>query len=445
MRQSIPPRTLLLARLALKNVRLNWRHSLATMLAILGGFTAVSLFDGFLLALREFNQEYYVRKGMVGHLLIEKKGAAEHLFEDLWAYSISAEEQAAVARLLEGDARVEAAMRALVVTGLLSNGRTSSLFVGSGLDEAEGVKIRGEKWAWNTIAGVPLFKAGREGIVMGSGLAEKLGCRFDPEILQKPDGSYLARERKLECPANNFQLSVTTESSQVNAIDLPPLAVTDFQLREFNEKLITLPLSAAQRLFDTDRLTRYMIFLRDPADLPAFTAELRRKAAEEKLELEIVPWMDHPIAAIAKGGQEVLRVFRGLFLSVVAVIAAMSVANSMMKSINERIREIGTLRSYGFRRRDIVLLFSFEGLGLGFFACLAGMLATTALALLLSNAGLTFKAGVLSTPMPVHFSMDFASWAITAVTLSLITFLASWLVSRRAARMVIADALRYVA
>jgi ABC-type antimicrobial peptide transport system permease subunit len=73
------------------------------------------------------------------------------------------------------------------------------------------------------------------------------------------------------------------------------------------------------------------------------------------------------------------------------------------------------------------------------------MLFTTALALLLSNAGLTFKAGVLSTPMPVHFSMDFASWGITALTLSLITFLASWLVSRRAAKMVIADALRYVA
>ena len=442
--KAIPPRTLLLARLAARNIRLNWRHSLATMLAILGGFAAVSLFDGFLLKLRQYNDEHYVRKGMVGHVLVEKKGASLHLFEDLWAYTLTREEQEGVNKLLASDSRVKAAMRALVVTGLLSNGRTNTLFVGSGIEESEGVRIRGEKWAWNTIAGKPLYLGGGTGLMLASLLAEKMGCKFDPQILQKPDGSYLASERSLECPPT-LQLSVTTESSQVNAVDLPPVGVSDFQLREFNEKLVYMNLADAQRLFDTDRVTRYMLYLEEGTNLRAYAADLSRRANEAGLEVEVVPWFDHSIAAMAKGGQEVLRVFRGLFLSVVAVIAAMSVANSMMKSINERIREIGTLRSYGFRRRDIVLLFSFEGLGLGFFSCVAGMAVTAALAFVLSNIGLTFKAGVLSTPMPVRFAMDFSSWAVTAVTLSLITFLASWLVSRRAARMVIADALRYVA
>lgn len=439
------PRFLLMARLALKNVLLNWRHSLATLLAILGGFSAVSLFDGFLASLQKYNEEHYVNKGMVGHVVIEKTGAAVHLLEDLWGYSLSPETQSGIQKILDEDSRVSASMRVLLVTGLMSNGTTNTLFIGSGLEENQALKIRGKKWAWNTIAGVPLFRAKEGGLVMGSGLAEKLGCEFDPEILKKPDGSYLAEERPLKCPAPTFQLSVTTESSQVNAMNISPVAVTDFQLREFNDKVIYMPLDLARQLFDTQQLSRYMVLLKDPAMIPAFVSDTERKAKEIGLDIEILPWKDHPVAAIAKGGLEVLRVFRGLFLSVVAVIAALSVANSMMKSINERIREIGTLRSFGFRQRDIEMLFSFEGLVLGILACAAGVLVTIVLAFVLSHAGLTFSAGVLSTPMPVRFSMAPFSWLITAITLSMITFLSSWIVSRRAARMVIADSLRYVA
>lgn len=441
----IDSRKLLLARLAFRNIRLNWRHSLATMLAIMGGFAAVSLFDGFLLALHEYNEEHYVNKGMVGHVIIEKLGAAEHILEDLWGYSLSKEDQASIASLLEGDQRVETAMRYLLLTGLISNGKTNSLFIGSGMEEENGVKIRGKGWAWNTIAGLPLYRSPAPGLIMGSGLAQRLGCVFDPAILQNKDGTYLAEERKLECPVKTFQLSVTTEHSQVNAADLPVSGVTDYQLREFNDKVLVMPLDDAQRLFDTDRISRYVVLLKSSNMIPAFVRDIQAKALERKLPIEAVPWIDHPVAAMAKGGLEVMDVFRGLFLSVVSVIAAMSVANSMMKSINERIREIGTLRSFGFRRRDIVWLFSLEGLFLGFFSCLGGIALTSLLAFVIRNLGLTFNAGVLSTPMPLNFSMAFPTWAGTLLILSLITFLASWLVSRRAAKMVVADALRYIA
>jgi len=438
-------RRLLLARLAFRNIRLNWRHSLATMLAIMGGFAAVSLFDGFLLALHEYNEEHYVNKGMVGHVIIEREGAAEHILEDLWGYSLSKEDQSSVVALLDGDQRVEASMRYLLLTGLISNGKTNSLFIGSGLEEENGVKIRGEGWAWNTIAGLPLYRSPNPGLIMGSGLAQRLGCTFDPKVIQNKNGTYLAEERKLDCPGKNFQLSVTTEHSQVNAADLPVSGVTDFQLREFNDKVLVMPLEHAQRLFDTDRISRYVVLLKNPNMIPAFVRDIRARAKERNLPLEAIPWIEHPVASMAKGGLEVMDVFRGLFLSVVAVIAAMSVANSMMKSINERIREIGTFRSFGFRRRDIIWLFSLEGLFLGFFSCLGGIAVTSLLAFVISNLGLTFNAGVLSTPMPLNFSMAFLTWVTTLATLSLITFLASWLVSRKAAQMVVADALRYIA
>jgi putative ABC transport system permease protein len=337
-------------------------------------------------------------------------------------------------------------MRYLVVSGLISNGQNSAIFLGAGYDDTQGVKIRGDKWAWNTVAGKPLFTApGTDSLLLGMGLADRMGCVYDHDILLKPDGSYLAKERPLKCPGSGLQLSVTTEHSQVNAMTLPAIGVTDYQLREFNDKLIALPLTTAQQLFDTDRISRELVLLWKPSEIASFTGDFLRHAREQNLDVEAIPWLDHPVTAIAKGGLEVLGVFRGLFLGVVAVIAAMSVANSMMKSINERIREIGTLRSFGFRRLDIVLLFSLEGLFLGLVSCAAGVVLTSVLAWVLSHVGITFKAGVLSTPMPLMFKMAFSLWLTTALGLGSITFLASWLVSLRAARMNVADALRYTA
>jgi len=439
-------RTRILAHLALKSIVKNWRHSLATMLAILGGFAAVSLFDGFLASVKQMNEERYVHKGMVAHVLVEKAGSAEHLLEDTWRYSLTKSDQDGITKILGEDSRVQETMRYLWVSGLISNGESSAIFFGAGYDEAQGLKLRGDKWAWNTVAGNPLSAAPPSGgLMLGMGLARRMGCEFETNYPMNPDGSYVAKAAPLHCTGAGLQVSVTTEHSQVNAVTLPVVGVTDMQLREFNDKVLAMPIATAQQLFDTDRITRVVVLLKDPSDISAFISDFTQKSKAAGLDLEAVKWLDHPVAAVAKGGLEVMSVFRALFLGVVAIIAAMSVANSMMKSINERIREIGTLRSFGFRRLDIMLLFSFEGFFLGMLSCVAGIFVTTALAFGISHLGLSFKAGVLSTPLPVTFDLAFSVWIVTALALGLITFLASWLVARRAARMVISDALRSVA
>jgi putative ABC transport system permease protein len=394
----------LLAHLALKNLVQNWRHSLATMLAILGGFAAVSLFDGFLQSIKEFNEEHFVNKGMVGHVIVEKVGAAEHLFEDVWRYSISHDEQEKLSKLIDTDPRVAESMPYLVMSGLISNGESSTIFIGAGYDEIRGEKIRGPKWAWNVIAGKTLSSSPPGGgLMLGMGLAVRMGCEYNPEGATAPDGTYPAVVRPLKCPGQGLQLSVTTEHAQVNALTVPVVGVTDFQLREFNDKVISAPLTTVQSLLDTDRITREIVLLKNSALIPSFIHDLSARAHDEGLDLEATKWIDHPVAAVSKGGLEVMGVFRGLFLAVVAMIAAMSVANSMMKSVNERIREIGTMRSFGFRRLDIILLFSFEGLFLGLASCVGGILVTVILGYLLSHSGISFKAGVLSTPIPVTF------------------------------------------
>jgi hypothetical protein len=237
------------------------------------------------------------------------------------------------------------------VVGLASNGKTSAVIGGVGYDVDEGTRIRGSKWSWNAVAGIPLHKAQVPSIMLGTGIARRLECEASDRAKLRPDRGLVEEPQPFQCANPLIQLSVTTEHSQVNAATMPVVGTMDLQLREFNNRFIALPLVDAQRLLDTDRISRYSVYLKSDKDVAAFTSDFNRLAAGKGLEL--TPWFDHPVAETAKGGMEILRVFRFLFLGVVSIIAAMSVANSMMKSINERIREIGMLRSIGFRRSDI--------------------------------------------------------------------------------------------
>jgi putative ABC transport system permease protein len=54
------------------------------------------------------------------------------------------------------------------------------------------------------------------------------------------------------------------------------------------------------------------------------------------------------------------------------VVAGVSILNSMMMSVTERIREIGVLRSIGTLRREVLVMFLFEALILGLSGSLVG-------------------------------------------------------------------------
>src|SRR5690348_3703785 len=94
MSNATPVKLAKLARMARRNVLRNWRHSLATILAIASGFMAVSLFDGFLKQLDYVILDGYSTRGMLGHVIIEKKGAQDFQAEDPWLYSLDKNDQA---------------------------------------------------------------------------------------------------------------------------------------------------------------------------------------------------------------------------------------------------------------------------------------------------------------------------------------------------------------
>ncbi len=436
-----------MARLAWRNVTRNWRHSLATILAIASGFIAVCLFDGFIRELEARNLDGFGTRGMLGHIVVQKHDAQQYSYEDQWLYSLDHDDQVFLDDFFAHDPAFNHRVRFLSMMGLVSAGVQNSVFIGYGYDLAEGFAVRGERWQWNTIAGRPLdAKAPAPSVLVGGGLAHLLDCEFKPASKEfiLDDGNYVPADRPFTCKNPLITLSATTEAAQVNAAALPISGIIDAGFREADKRLVHISLEEAQRLLDTDKITMVGVQLKAESDTLPFISRLQTAAAAKGRHLDVMPWTEHQMAAYVRGGMQILNVFRNLFMVIVVTIGVMSVANTMMKSVNERIREIGTLRSLGFLRRELVSLFALEGFFLSVLACGIGLIATVVLAAAVGQLGITYKAGFLSTPITLKVQQVPMAWLVSAISLSVLATGTAWLCARRASQMVVADAMRHV-
>ena len=436
-----------MAQIAWRNVVRNWRHSLASSLAIMAGFTAVSLFDGFLVDLVRVNQEGYSMRGMQGDVLIQHKDAQFKLIEDSFAYSMTKQEQDIVEEVLRNDLNFDLRVRFLEVKGMIANGRNNAIFIGGSTDIEEGRRMRGDLWAWNSVAGKPFHVAQEpNAVLVGTGLGKMMGCEASVNIknIMRRAGGYIPEDRPFNCERPSLQLSASTEAAQVNALDLKVIGIMDGGFREQDKYWLTLPLPTAQKLLDTDKITTISVRLKNKNDMRGFIQRVKDQTKAKGIDLDVMPWQEHQVGSFMRGSVEITNTFRNLFMFIVVTICILSISNTMMKSVTERIREIGSLRSFGFHRRDITVMFTLEGLFLAFLSCVAGLILTLLASVAINFSGITYKAGLLSAPIFLTVGLNPIVWFLNTLWLTALAAGTAWLCSRKASRMVIADAMRHV-
>jgi putative ABC transport system permease protein len=413
-----------LLRIAWRNLRKHARHSLGTILSIVVGFIAIGLFAGYLADLNALQRDWYVHRGMMGHVIIEKRGASgSEGREDAWKYSLRTADQAFVERYLVQHANeVAVRVRILQLAGLASTGRSGVMFVGWGLDVTESAMLR-DRWAWNVSADCT-----------GPPPATAIG----------PSGTPTGEHRPITCRQPLVQLSCTTETGQLNVIDPTIVGLFDAGLKDIDNRFLHLPLHLAQQLTDTTAISMYAVLLRDERDVDSFVAQMSAAASARGLDLAVIPWYEHEIAELYRRTESILAIYRNLVVLIVVAIAGMSVLTTMLKSVNERVREIGTLRSLGFRQRHIVGLFTIESALLAVTASAMGFVATTVMAAVINGSHISYDGGVAATPIPLTVSVVPGACAFAVLFLSGVAVLAALVPARRAARLAIPDALGHV-
>ena len=426
---------MILARIALRNVCKNWRHSLSALLSISAGFIALVLFNGYIDDIQNMNISFFQSRNEMGHFFIQdhrifsKEGMAEP-----WKYYINPADQDVLQNFFKKHNNlIKISVRYLDFQGVITNGQQSTIVIGRGVDVPEAYQIRGPRWQWNSTYGLPLhLSTQKNDILLGQGLSKKLGCKWVSDSgLQPSLGFYEQKVRPFECNSLDMQIATLTFTAQLNALDVKTIGLIDGGIKEVDENLAVTSLETAQELLDTKLVSFLSVELYRDLDFENVESIFKSEVQSARPHLKLTRWQEHPYGSVYRKTMSFLILFKNFFVAVILIISVMSVINTLIKTVRERSPEIGTMRSLGFRSAQVLKLFLYEGSLLALFECSIGAVLALVISFIINRLQILYKAGMLSEPVMFQIAVSFKIYLAAFGVLAVVSMLASYLVTRQ--------------
>lgn len=411
------------AKIALRNLVKNRRRTFFTILAISLGYSAVNLFNGFTQYIHNGNREVAIYGLARGHLTVIKKGSLDKGRLDPFKFLLSPEEIEAVSGICRKIPEVVLVTPQLHISGLISNGNVSTIFIGQGIVPSS----------------IHIFRDHAEYI---KNMVQFEGQQLDDD---RPYGVAVAKGLSdlLDLEPGSFAVAMsTTVEGQMNALDMEVFQVYIAASEELNDKTVKVPFRFAQDLYDTKGAGHLSVLLKETSFTEKIKEQLYHRFTDEGLDLEIKTWTE-----ISPWYNKVKDMFDIIFLflfSIVFIIVVMSVINTMSMAVLERTREIGTLRALGLKRKGVMLLFGIESSLLGLCGTAGGMVLIFLGKGLLSLLEPTWVPPGISREIPLKVEFNTEFMIISFVVLLILCLLSSLLPARRAARQTVVDSLGHV-
>lgn len=411
-------------KIAGRNLGKNRRRSIFTIVAIGLGFAAVNVFGGFTTYIFTSLRDGYIYAQGNGHLTIFKTGFRTVGKLDPVRYLLSAAELRTLTAVVRSFPDVVLTTPQLHISGLLSNGQVSTIFIAAGRVPSD---IRGiNRHAHGMISRLQLFtgKPLEDDRLYGVGLS-----------------TGLAQQLQLDLGANAIAMAPTVEG-QINALDTEVRQLFESAIRVLNDKLMLVPLTFAQSLYDTSSVDRLTVLLRDTVRTTPMQAMLTQTLRQHGLEIEVQTWEElSPFYTKVKKMFDIIFLF--LFV-IVFIIAIMSIINTISMAVMERTKEIGTLRALGVKRLGIVSLFAIESTILGLLGSVLGIALTLLSWLLVHGLQLTWVPPIITSQIPLEIHLVPRYLVVSTGFLVILSIMTAVLPARQAAYQSIVDSLGHV-
>ncbi len=407
-------------KLAFRNILRNRRRSFVTIIAVGVGFAAISLYYGYIHNVYNGLRIIAVRGEGLGNLRINRAGWQEKGKLEPEKYMFSGEETQKIIRLAKEEEGVILATPQIQVTGIVTNGRVSTVFIAQGVVPKDDKIIKGRWIERLPVVGQPLSDEKRYGVEIAEDLSKYL------DLTPGKDGVVMA----------------PTISGQMNALDVQINGVYDTGNDFSNDKFMRFNYYFAQSLLDTQSAERIVVLLKDWEETESMRTLLLKKLKAAGINCEIRTWKELSLS-FSKQKSFLDTMFMFLF-SIVLVIVLMTTVNTMGMAIMERTREIGTLRALGLKRRGISVLFALEGAILGFFGSIMGIILHTIAWTFIKFYPPRYTPPGFSSPVNMYVDMVPLMLVVLLLSMVLLSMIAAIIPARRAARQNIVDALGHV-
>jgi putative ABC transport system permease protein len=351
----------------------------------------------------------------LGHIQIAKAGYFSQAQEEPSAFIIPAD--ARKLAQISSTPQVRLVTTRLAFNGLASHAETTTSFVGEGVEPENEQSV---SHLLHIIKGENLSSKDPKGIILGQGLASSLGVNVGDSVI----------------------LLVTLSSGGINAIEGHVRGLFFTVSKEFDDSALRIPIPLAQELLRVSGAHTWIVLLDSTEETNNVLAQLKNRIQTGKGALEIKSWNE-----LADFYNKTVTLFSRQMTVVqliIALIIILSIANTMTMSVIERTGEIGTLMALGNKNKQIMRLFVTEGLILGVFGGITGVMVGYALARAISYLGIPMPpAPGMTTGFTgqIRVTLWLASQALIIAIIT--SLLASLYPAWKASRLNIVDALRH--
>ena len=402
----------MILKIAFRNIFRQKRRTILTALAMIVGFTLLSLTIGLSDGAYGGIIEMFTRN-RTGHIQVHRAGYLDKpsLYETIDGY-------AAIGETIQKSAGVEAWTPRVYAAGLGSVGEKSTAVQVIGVDVAR--ETQATRFDQKVIEGRVLEETASHEAVIGKGLAKILSAKIDSEIVifsQGADGSI----------ANDVYKIVGIAESGDDVTD---------------RVACYLHIEDAQELFVLEgRIHEIVVIISNINQVSKVTDAI--EARLNNSTLDVAPWQ-----VVAKSFYRAMKTDQqGDAISrwVIMLIVAIGVLNTVLMSVLERTREYGVLKAVGTKPTQIFWLVICEVVIIAIGSIAVGALLGVLSNYLLSIYGITYPEAITYGGMKfttLYAEVNVRCLIIPAITVMLSATIVSLFPAIKAARIMPAKAMR---
>ncbi len=428
-------------KMAWRNLRLHYRRSLITGLAIAFGFCGVVLLGGYMMRMENYLKTQGIYLSHSGHISIYKKDGLQKHLTDPDLYSLTPEDQQkilAATRSLKSPPVFVA--RYLHGQGLITNGCRSFPFFMTASEGASETWVRTHPltqfWTPELLAlkkgkgfwenETPNLNSPNSNSPNSSSIvvAYRLARLLQKPLINGDANEDLSASDQIvsDCESESALATVRSHSGiqLVGSTFVGGLAAADAKisghyttgLAMSDAGAILVPLDFAQSFYGTEQVTWMSLFLGERDIAKVVAKNLRKIFSERKLEFDVFDYRDERINQFYVGAMNFVYVMMVFFLVLVCGVVALSILNSLQISLLERKIELGTLRSVGFTRSSVTSLFVREVFLLASISVVAG--GTLAFVIAGSINAMNLRFPLVGTADEIQFLLKPEPWLTIA-------------------------------
>jgi putative ABC transport system permease protein len=408
-----------LGRLAFRNIRRNRRRSLLSGLAIgLSTLFITFMFSWLAGILGDYRRN--IVNYVTGHVRL--RNAQYEASERLNPLHLSVPSYRGLVDRLEAESGAAAVVPRIQFATALYRGEETFGALGLGLDFAREERVM---QVGRSLVEGRLPRAGEREMLLGAGLAAEAGATVGDRF------TLLGKNKYLGLAGMTFAVT----------------GIVRFPAASFNLTFLLVPIETAERMLKMqDEATEVLLLARDEGRVGELSARTSRILAETRMQgIEVRPWDTIGMLVSLLRSVDVMYNFIALFFFILGTTV---IVNTTMMVIFERLREIGTVAALGMKPGEIVRLFFLEAFYISALAAFLGVALGSALTLALQRTGVDLTRmlqGVdLEVSPVVHPRLSLRSTVFVFFYSVAVASLASFLPSRRAARIQPVEALRSI-